>query len=87
MARYPCDILGLKFQSKQEFKIKIADYLQDRARSGTAGESIIYFDRLDENTPEDLKIVLAAWKQIAQNRRATRSKEQKRRSLYKGSGF
>jgi hypothetical protein len=61
--------------TEQEFRLRMMEYLKDKARSGQVGETLVYFDRFGtDDMPEDLKIVLQSLKTLkaeARKRRAS----------------
>ena len=68
---------------EQELKLRLQDYLKDKARAGQVGETLVYFSRMESQAmPEDLKIVLASLKTLQREKR-----KQKNAGLLKGSIF
>lgn len=58
---------------ERELRLRLQDYLKDKARSGEVGETLIYFDRMDRTEmPEDLKLVLSTLKSIRDRKRRER---------------
>lgn len=55
---------------ERELKTRLQDYLKDKAQSGEVGETLVYFNRMEEaKMPEDLKIVMAGLKGIRDKKR------------------
>lgn len=51
----------MSIDQEREFKLRLQDYLKDKARSGQVGETLVYFARKGEgDMPEDLKVLLAS---------------------------
>lgn len=69
---------------EQELRLRLQDYLKDKARSGLAGETLVYFSRVeDQEMPEDLKVVLATLGELKKEKRQA----QKKAALVRPVGF